>query len=193
MAKPYTHLLVLDVETTGINPAVDSLIEIGACVLDRDDLREQGVFSTFVRPTSPISPEAYAVHGKSESDLAAAPSVSEALAAFVAFVPKDALLCGHNVAFDAAFIKAACAQNRLTYPFDYHLLDVWSLAYFIIGAEGSQLPSHSLDALCALYGINRGPKHAALEDAQATAAVLRNLLAIVKGKRVVAAAAPTAY
>jgi DNA polymerase III epsilon subunit family exonuclease len=177
----YTHLLVLDVETTGLDVASNSIVQIGASLLDRTSLREEAIFETFVKPTTPMTPQAFGVHGIKDEDLAAAPSVAEALTALAAFVPKHALLCGHNVSFDAGFIKAACTQNNIAYPFHYHSLDTWSVAFFVLGARGVALESYKLDALCAHYNIPKAAKHDALGDVRATAEVLRNLSKSIPG------------
>ena len=85
-------ILVVDVETTGVDPATDSLVEIGACLLEPDDLDQQQVFHILVRPTCSVKPEALRVHGLSEDMLAHAPDVSVALSRFLEFAPHNSLL-----------------------------------------------------------------------------------------------------
>jgi DNA polymerase III epsilon subunit family exonuclease len=175
------RLLVLDVETTGLDPSTDSIIQIASCVLSRKDLREERSFCTYVKPTVPISSDATAVHGLRDNDLLGAPSLSEAMQSFIEYAPKDSIICGHNVAFDVSFLRMSYQRAGLEYEFDYHTLDLWSIAFFILGVQRISLPTYNLTALCSLYGINRGARHDALKDVRATAAVLRRLFEAVKG------------
>ena len=135
---------------------------------------------TYVRPERPISATAQAIHGLSLHDLQMAPTVAEAIHAFDAYARPDAVLCGHNIAFDVAFLRAAYRSAGIAYPFDYHMLDVWSISFFILGTQRVHLRSHTLSALCELYGIARGQKHDALEDVRVTANILRRMFAAVR-------------
>lgn len=172
-------LLVIDTETTGLDPTSDALVQLAAVALDPNNLAELAAFSTLIRTDKPISDAAYAVHGLATSDLEAAPDLTAALTKFRKFADPNAVISGHNVAFDYAFLRNAYAQLGWIFPFDYHILDIWSLAFFILGADGIDLPKYSLDHLCSLYGIRRGPRHDALEDVRASAQVLRHLFAAV--------------
>ena len=174
------RLLVIDVETTGLEPSTDSVIQIASCVLSRKELHEEKWFSTYVRPDSPISPGARAIHGLTESDLVDAPPLSEAIRSFAEYAPQDSIICGHNVAFDVAFLRQSYRRVGLSYDFDYHTMDLWSIAFFILGAQSVNLPTYDLTALCRLYDIKRSTKHDAFEDVRATAAVLRHLFATIK-------------
>lgn len=98
----------------------------------------------------------------------------------VDYAPPDAILCGHNIAFDAAFLKAAYTSAGIRFPFDYHLLDVWSVSFFLLETQRIKLNPHNLTALCNLYGIPRGHKHDALEDVHATALILSRMFDAVR-------------
>ena len=176
------RLLVLDVETTGLDPSTDSLVQIASCVLSRKELREKGSFCSYVKPDSPISAEARSVHGLSEADLTSAPPLHRVIREFAEYAPAEAILCGHNVSFDVAFLQAAYRRVGLPYPFDYHTVDLWSIAFFILGAQRIALPSYDLTALCGLYGIKRGSKHDALQDVRVTAKILTHLFAAARAK-----------
>ena len=138
---------------------------------------------TYVRPECQISAEAQAIHGLSLDDLQDAPPIDEAIRQFNAYAQSEAVLCGHNVAFDAAFLRAAYASAGIDYPFDYHILDVWSVAFFLLETQRISLQSHNLSTLCELYGIPRGSRHDALEDVRATASILHYMFTAVRKKR----------
>lgn len=109
-----------------------------------------------------------------------APSLAEALRSFAEYAPQDAILCGHNVAFDVGFLRKSYGLVGIPYEFDYHTVDLWSIAFFMLGAQRIDLQTYNLTRLSSLYGIRRGARHDALEDVRATAAVLRHLFAAVK-------------
>ena len=175
-------ILVVDVETTGLDPTKDTVVQIAACKLNGDTRLGDSSFVTYVKPGRSISTTAEAVHGLKLRDLSTAPSIAEAVRAFNEYAPQDAVLCGHNIAFDAAFLKAAYASAGINYPFDYHLLDVWSVSFFLLETQHIKLNPHNLTALCDLYGIPRRHKHDALEDVRATALILYRMFAAVRGR-----------
>jgi DNA polymerase-3 subunit epsilon len=182
VARLAKRLLVIDLETTGLDPAVDSPVQLASCLLSRQELREEAHFCSYVRPESEMSVGAARIHGLSATTLARAPSLADVVADFADYAPTDAIVCGHNVGFDVAFLKMAYKRVGRPYPFDYHTLDLWSVAFFVLGAQGVSLPAYDLNSLCSLYSLKRGTKHDALEDVRATASVLRHLFATVKSE-----------
>ena len=169
-------LLVLDLETTGLDPRADSIIQIGAHVLTRKVLNREATMSTLVAPESAMDPAAQKIHGLSMDDLRDAPPLAEAIRKLEELAePEDVVLCGHNIGFDVSFLRAAYDRLGRPYPYDYHTVDVWSVAFFLFSANGLKAPDYRLDTLAALYGIERSRKHDALEDVQITTAILRHL------------------
>jgi DNA polymerase III epsilon subunit family exonuclease len=178
LARP---LLLIDVETTGLNPAVDCIVQISACVLSRKDLSVEKVFTSLVHPTTPVSDRARAVHGLTDAQLRDAPALKDVLEEFDAFVPQNIILAGHNVSFDVSFLRAAYVSVGKAYDFDYHLLDVWSIAFFVLGAQAIPLETYNLNSLCSLFGIRRDVQHDAKQDVLVSAAILRHLYDAARG------------
>jgi DNA polymerase III epsilon subunit-like protein len=177
------RLVVVDVETTGVDPAADRIVEIGACLVDPTTYRVLDCFETLVRPDVPIKTTAAAIHGLSERDLADAPGEAEALGRFSEFVGGPVRLAGHNVCFDAAFLRSAAFRGNAGLVVDYHLLDAWSVATSVLRGMGFSVPDDSLDGICSHFGISRPEPHRAIEDARATAGVLARIskmLAVVQ-------------
>jgi DNA polymerase-3 subunit epsilon len=175
------ELVVLDLETTGLSAESDAILEVGACVLD-SSLAVRSEFYSRVHTKKQISRGASLTHGLRSEDLADAPPLEVVLDRLLEAVPPGALLAGHNVAFDAGFLRAGFASAGRRFPFDYHLVDIWSLAYFVLGTRGVRLPRYNLTALCGVFGIQREPLHNALQDARASAAILRHLAQVVGGR-----------
>ena len=174
-------ILVIDVETTGIDPMSDTLVQLAALILDKKTLDVCREFSMFIRPETKISESAKATHGLEEKALRHAEKSCTVLKKFQNFAPPTALLSGHNVSFDVSFLKSSYARCNLTFPFDYHTIDIWSIAFFILGASGIKLETYSLSVLANYFGIPRREKHDALEDVRVSARILKYLFDLIGG------------
>ncbi|MCM1568998.1 MAG: 3'-5' exonuclease [Roseburia sp.] len=156
----------IDLETTGLNPKQDKIIEIGA--LKVVDGIEAGSFSCFVNPGRRLEPHITGLTGIQNQDLTQAPGIEELLPGLFAFL-EDYPLLGHSVLFDYSFLKKAAVNQRMT--FEKEAIDTLKLARKYL----AQLEHRNLDSLCGYYGI---PHHAhrALEDARATSLLYQRLL-----------------
>ena len=95
--------IVLDTETTGMNPLEGHrIIEIGCLELENRRLTGR-TFHHYLQPDRLIDPEAIAVHGITDEFLAGKPRFQEVAADFVEFV-RGAELVIHNAAFDLSFM-----------------------------------------------------------------------------------------
>ena len=169
--------IVLDTETTGLDPrSGHRLIEIG-CVELEDLIPTGRAFHRYVDPERDIEIEAQRVHGISAAFLAGKPKFSDAevVEAFLEFVG-DAALVAHNAAFDRNFINAEL--ERAGRP----LLDAVRWVDTLPMAK-SRFPGmyNSLDALCKRFKISLAErdKHGALVDAK----LLANVYLELKGGR----------
>src|SRR3954447_3955793 len=98
--------VVVDVETTGGSPATCAITEIGAVKYRGGECL--GTFETLVNPGVPIPPLITVLTGITEAMVLPAPSIGEVLPAFCEFL-RDAVIVGHNIRFDIAFLDAALA------------------------------------------------------------------------------------
>jgi DNA polymerase-3 subunit epsilon len=124
-------------------------------------------FHSYVNPGRSMPPEAQAVHGLSSAFLADKPAFAEIHDALLEFIG-DARLVAHNAAFDFAFLNAELGQCGRPGLGLERMVDTLALAR--TRHPGAK---HSLDALCARFGIDRSQrvKHGALVDAQLLAQV----------------------
>ncbi len=151
-------LVVVDVETTGTDPKMADLVEIGAVKLVDGKISDR--FSTFVNPGRPIVGNQ--MHAITDGDVAGSPSPKDAAQRFLDFAG-DAKLVGHNVGFDLGFIEAALGDG-----FRFELgryVDTLVLARE--GYPGAE--SYKLAELSRFFGIETPSNHRALPDAEATA------------------------
>lgn len=158
MAEPINRYVCVDIETTGLNPKTDKIIEIGAVLIENGECIK--TFETFVYPGRLLPERITELTGITDSDLKAAPDMNEVLPEFLNF-SQDAMLLGHSILFDYAFIKRACVNQK--YPFERMGLDTLKIARKFL----PDLESRSLDYLCQYYHIPH-KAHRALEDAKAT-------------------------
>ena len=104
---PFT---VFDVETTGMSPVRDRIVEIGAVRVDRDGVRTH--FETLVNPGMPIPCQVTRVHGIDDRMVADAPSFSDAAYRFLDFA-RGSKLVAHNARFDLSFLQESLARVGL--------------------------------------------------------------------------------
>jgi len=160
-----TNFTVVDLETTGLDPKKDKIIEIGAIRIIDGEIAE--VYDTFVNPGSRLSEKVKELTGIRDEDLASAPYIEDVLPDFLRFHDGDCLL-GHRILFDYSFLKRAAVN--LGHSFEREGIDTLKIARSCL----KDLPSKSLPSLCQHFGIEYRP-HRAVEDARATYLLYRKL------------------
>lgn len=164
--------IVLDTETTGLDPkSGHRIVEIG-CVELLNHVPTGDVYHQYVNPERDMPAEAERVHGLSETFLRDHPVFADVSDKFVEFVG-DATLVIHNASFDMGFINAELDRVGVEAIPMYRAVDTVSMARKKFpGAQAS------LDALCRRFGIDLSGRelHGALLDAQLLADVYLELL-----------------
>jgi DNA polymerase-3 subunit epsilon len=164
--------IVLDTETTGLDPADGHrIVEIGAVELV-NHMPTGEVYHQYINPERPMPAEAYRVHGLGDDFLRDKPRFMEIADAFEAFLG-DARLVIHNAAFDMAMINAEFTRlGRPVLPMERAFDTVKLAKERFPGAQAS------LDALCKRFGIDLSvrEKHGALLDSELLAEVYLELL-----------------
>lgn len=163
--------IVLDTETTGLDPLKgDRLVEIG-CVEIVNRFVTGQVFHRYINPERPMSPEAFAVHGLSDAFLSDKPVFRDVAAEFLAFIGDDPLVI-HNASFDIGFLNAELKRLKKGPIAADRVIDTLTIA-----RRKHPGQPNSLDALCARYGIDnsRRLRHGALLDAEILAEVYAEL------------------
>lgn len=105
--------VVVDLETTGLMPDKDRVIELAAVRIQDGKLCERQ--SWLINPGVPIPPATQRIHGISTDMVATAPTFPEVYTQFVAFIQQGVLL-SHNARFDRRFMLAELARHNLTAP-----------------------------------------------------------------------------
>jgi DNA polymerase-3 subunit epsilon len=166
--------IILDTETTGLNPqGGDRLIEIG-CIELINRIPSGREFHCFINPERDVPAEAQAVHGLSTDFLKDKPLFAQVAGDFLAFIGEDGLVI-HNAAFDIGFLNfelgrlslGAIAMDRVTCTLQ-------------LARRRHPAGPNNLDALCKRYGIDNSKrtKHGALVDSLLLAEVYIELLGV---------------
>ena len=157
-----TTLVAFDLETTGLNPKTDAIIEIGAVRFSEKRVEDE--FSMLINPGRSIPSFITQLTRISNEMVRGAPNIHDVLGEFEAFVG-DAPVIGHNVQFDLSFMKP---HNLLHYNTP---IDTYELAAVLLPSAGR----YKLGALSNLLGIPLTNAHRALDDAKATQGVFARL------------------
>ena len=155
-------MIALDIETTGLDPETDAVIEIGAVRFEGSRVDDE--WSTLVQPGRPLPPFIVDLTGITDDMLRNAPRLSRVVADLAAFVG-DAPVVGHNIAFDLSFLRRrGLFENNLA-------LDTYDLASVVLPDAGR----YRLTALAAALGVPVLGQHRALTDARTTCQIFHRL------------------
>jgi DNA polymerase III epsilon subunit family exonuclease len=158
--------VIFDVETTGLYPSSDKIIEIGAVKMENGEFTQ--TFSTFVDPQIKIPPDATKINGIRDTDVEGAPTWKDVAPDFYKFT-RGATIVAHNAEFDMGFIRHYGKEEF--YNFDNEVLDTLALC-----RKTLKLSKNNLESVCKELNITLTNAHRALNDAVATAKVLKCLL-----------------
>lgn len=150
------EIVCFDIETTGLKVTREAITEIGAVVLKNGEITE--TFQTFVNPGRRLTPEIIGLTGITDAMLADAPSLKEALTAFLQFV-NGRVLAAHNAEFDISFIRAGCRKVGLEFEPTY--IDSLILAQNLL----PELHKYKLDIVAEHLDLPAFNHHRASDDA----------------------------
>lgn len=153
------NFVSVDLETTGLNPRLDKIIEIGAVKVSKGVITDR--YSTFVNPGRKLEMRIQELTGITQEQVDTAPDIEEVFTVLLYFL-EELPLMGHKVLFDYSFLKKAAVDQRMS--FEKKGLDTLAIArHYLAGLEHK-----NLGYLCSYYGIKLKP-HRALADAESAA------------------------
>jgi ATP-dependent DNA helicase DinG len=161
-------IIALDLETTGLLPDRDNILEVGLVRFTGD--REEDRWTQLVNPGCRIPGLVCQLTGITDAMVAGSPGIHDVLPAIQKFVG-DLPVLGHNVRFDLAFLRKQKVLLR------NQGLDTFELASALLPSASR----YSLGPLCAQLGIPQHATHRALDDALATRALYLELERIAGG------------
>ena len=155
-------LVALDIETTGLDPQTDSIIEIGA--IRFNSRRVEGEWSSLINPGRRIPPFITQLTGITDQMVSESPPIRAVLADLTDFAG-DAVVLGHNIGFDLSFLRkqGVLRQNDS--------IDTYEMASVLMPSAGR----YNLSALGQALGVPLSATHRALDDARVTRAIFLRL------------------
>ncbi len=155
------EFVIFDLETTGLSPDRDAILEIGAMVVRNDELTTE-TFETLVQPGRNIPFYISKINGITDKMVQHAPRIEEALPKFLEFVAGRQLVA-HNASFDIGFVRSHAARLGIEAPIR---------ATCTVQLSRRAFPNesrHNLDAICTRLGLIATNRHRALADVEVTA------------------------
>ncbi len=163
--------IAFDLETTGLSPAFNHIVEVGAVRFSFDGT-ELGRMQELVNPGSPIPAEVTKVHGITDEMVSSAPSIKEVLKQFFEFIDSDnTILIAHNASFDVSFLSHSVTKTGLPIP-ENMVIDNLMLARYRV----KNVESYRLDSLARHYDVANTTDHRALSDSIVLKSVFLNVL-----------------
>lgn len=163
--------IVVDLETTGLHPMFNEIIEIGAVRIENGEISDE--FHTLVRPKEKL--DSFTVQFTSITDemLQDQPPLEEVLPKFLKFC-EGSVLVAHNANFDYRFLRYH-AKRICGVEWNLPVIDTLALAKRLV-----KLSSYNLEKLVSHFKIGSFKHHRALDDAKVTARVFLELLKILE-------------
>lgn len=175
-------ILFVDLETTGLDFDKHEIVEIGCLLVDGRSLEILNKYHARINPEhlETADPEGLKISGYSEDKWKDAKPLKKALKEIVKLAP-EAMIAGWKVDFDWWFLDKYLKKFRIKHNFDYHLIDVISIAYSHFRVE-NQPEELSLGDVCKLLKVSihkkhrQGEGHNAMDDIIATYRVFKKLV-----------------
>lgn len=158
------RLVVLDLETTGLNTQRDQVLSIGAVVIEDGAIDLGCQYASTLQQDHKVS-ESILIHGLAPSTIAAGLQPCEALLDFMKFLG-DSPVLGFHAPFDQRMLARALKQS-LGYTLRHHFIDLAELAPIL--CPQAQVGRGGLDDWISHFGLQVLQRHSASADALVTA------------------------
>ncbi|MBO5302654.1 MAG: PolC-type DNA polymerase III [Lachnospiraceae bacterium] len=167
--------VVFDIETTGLSPLQDKIIEIGAVKVSKGEIVDR--FSSFINPQIPIPYEIEQLTGINDDMVMHAELIEVVLPQFIEFCG-NAVMVAHNAEFDMSFIKHNCEQQGIEK--DFTIIDTLVLSRVLLPTLGR----YKLNVVADAVGVELKNHHRAVDDAECTAGIFIHFIQMLKERKV---------
>ena len=172
-------VLVVDLETTGLDVRRDRIVSIGAVPALGTHIDHDNVLDLLVHPDCPVPPRSTAIHGITDAMVADAPFFIEVFEELDAML-SDRVVVGHNIGFDLAVLRSECKRLGLNWKRPA-ALDLVRLAAALDPRERDL----TLEGMAARWSIAVTGRHTALGDALMTAEMWAHVVPLLHDAGVV--------
>ncbi|MFH1709583.1 MAG: exonuclease domain-containing protein [bacterium] len=169
--------VIVDLETTGLNPAADEIIEIGAIKIEGKEIKD--VFNKLVRPEKRVPENIVDLTGITEDMLTNELPVKPVISQFVNFIG-NSILVAHNAEFDASFLKINL-KKWLSKDMENLVVCTMLISRDIL----PNLENHKLPTIARYFGLDIANRHRAIGDAELTYQIWLKFMEKLKDKKVI--------
>ena len=169
-------ILLFDIETTGPSSDKDSIIQLSAILLDKDNLLEKDFFNSYVRVSlldNTINQHATILQIPFES-MKHSPKIYDVIKNFDEKFGSKYLLAAHT-SLPIAFLKNAYKKAAVPYEFDMHTVDLWTLGYIYTLSFGVR-KMHTFNTFLDQFKLSLKNRHNALERSRLSAEIFRRII-----------------
>jgi DNA polymerase III epsilon subunit family exonuclease len=168
--------VIVDIETTGLNPATDEIIEIGAIKVENKEIKD--IFNKLVKPERPVPPNITDLTGITQDILIGELPIKPVISKFVYFIG-NSIVVAHNADFDASFLKNNI-KKWLNKEIDNFIVCTLMIARDIL----PNLDNHKLPTVARYFNLEISNRHRAIGDSELTYQIWMRFLEKLKEKKI---------
>lgn len=168
-----TPFVIVDLETTGLEPSLDHIIEIGAVKMLNGEILDE--WSTLLDPGVFVPQETTHITGITTEMLKGSPKFEDVLEKYLEFLGEDSVFVAHNAEFDRAFLNnhlKKLEREKMSNP----VLCTFKLAKQV----HPNISSYTLSNLANIFSIELPQAHRAMDDARATAHLFNKFMRVLQ-------------
>lgn len=169
-------ILLIDLETTGPDPSKDFPIQLSAILLDKDNLLEKGSFNSYIKYSfsQTTNDRVAQTLGISKENWMRAPSLKTVITSFNNTFPYNVTIASQNLV-NVNFLKESFRKSGIPYEYDYHVLELWTLAYvFLSKLNMKKIPT--AETIGTYFKLQRTKERDALANCRFLGEILRKLV-----------------
>lgn len=166
--------VILDIETTGLEPTLNEITEIGALKIENKEVKN--IFSSLIKPKTPVSLEITRLTGIDNEMVKDSPAVELVLPKFLDFIG-SAILVVHNAEFDISFLKHHL-KKALNKEIQNQIACTLKISRYLL----PNLVNHKLHTVAAHFELSAENRHRAIGDVELTYQVWLNFINLLKEK-----------
>lgn len=169
----HTPFIVVDLETTGLEPNLDSIVEIGAVKVFNGEIVDE--MTTLVNPGIFVPQVTTDITGITTEMLRGQPTIEEVIDDYLGFMGDGGVFVAHNADFDWAFLNSHLRRMSRA-----ELANPYLCTFKMAKAVHPNLARYGLGSLTEVFGVELPQAHRAIHDARATAQLFIKFLKVLQ-------------